>query len=1060
MNRTRAQDLALKHLRAAYVGPEGGEDEIVTNLPDRQYCVGMLFPAGASPFSTGDAAVDEEVWADVAEGEVEETGAGVPLAEDWRPSSAAISFVTDRDSVLCDFSAGTYQPVAEDGPPRWQRVPFVCAGVELSADRPPREFRAGEVSLELGSRWRRYGDAHLVTVHVRVLSPSTGDDRSDIALMLFQTALGVRPAPGGTIREYDVTRSLDSDAESAELRLRYSDKKVYAVGHGMAAEWDLSDGVCTRVFLDPVPAFVVPAVETTGFPPESGAAKALRLGLLERIDRAPDEVVATLDVFVDAFADWVAEQEACVEGHGDDAVVARVITSRARAAVRRMEAGVALLRDPERDSLRKAFALAMAAMRLQMRRTRTKHGQDSAGVTEPTWRPFQLGFLLVALASTVDDAHEDRELVDLIWFPTGGGKTEAYLGLAAIEIFHRRIVHGTAGAGTAVITRYTLRLLTSQQFQRAASLVCAMEVLRRSDPRAVKMARFSIGLWVGNEVTPATRNDAKHALDRLHKASRPKEANEFQLESCPWCDTALLPEIKNYDRSRYGFRQVGRDVVIHCTNEDCPFADELPVGVVDDVLYEEPPTILLATVDKFARLQFKPEAGSLLGLDTAFRQPSLIIQDELHLLSGPLGTTVAVFDAVIKMLLGKHGSQPKIVASTATIRASDEQVRGLYGRDVALYPPTGLKGDRTFFSRAVDSGEGRLYIGLMPQSVSQVSAVIAAVAPLVEVPEVLVAEAEPETEAKRDPYWTVVMYHNSLRELGRSGTLVIDDVNGRLEPRSERLGLPLRRVRADRVLELTSRRGPGELPNDLRELGRSVDDGDRAVDVVLSSNMLSVGIDVPRLAVMLMVGQPKTTSEYIQATSRVGRGQNNGIVTTLFRSNRARDRSHFETFRGYHQTLYRNVEPTSVTPWSVASRERSLAGALVALVRHSFSSLADNDSASRLDLSDDLMRGAVDDLVTCFVGLVRRSEKMEAEETETELWRLLRDWDRRARLAREAGTVLSYDRRKSDDTALLKRFGQSGEGWLVGDSMRSVEPNVAVQVREPMEGGNRGTDSA
>ncbi|MGW6783112.1 helicase-related protein [Streptomyces sp. NPDC054987] len=998
--------------------------------------------------------------ADVVEGEIEEAGAGVPLAEDWRPSSVAISFVTDRDTVLCDFSAGTYRPVTEDGPPRWQRVPFARDGVELSAYRPPLEFRAGEVLLELGSRWRSYGDAHLVTVHVRVMSPSTGDDRSDIASMLFQTALGVRPGPGGKIREYDVTRSLDSDAESAELRLRYRDKKVYAVGHGMAAEWDLSDGVCTRVFLDPVPAFVVPAVETTGFPLDSVAAKALRLDLLERIDRELEEVVATLDVFVEAFADWVAEQEARAEGHGDDAAVARAITGRARAAVRRMEAGVALLREPKKDSLRKAFALAMAAMRLQMRRTGMKHGLGTAGVKEPSWRPFQLGFLLVALASTVDDAHEDRELVDLIWFPTGGGKTEAYLGLAAIEIFHRRIVHGTAGAGTAVITRYTLRLLTSQQFQRAASLVCAMEVMRRGDPRVAGMARFSIGLWVGNEVTPATRNDAKNALDRLHKASRPKEANEFQVESCPWCDTPILPDTKDHDRARYGFRRVGRDVVIHCTNSECPFADELPVGVVDDVLYEEPPTILLATVDKFARLQFKPEAGSLLGLDTVFRQPSLIIQDELHLLSGPLGTTVAVFDAVIKMLLGKHGSQPKIVASTATIRASEEQVRGLYGRDVALYPPTGLEGDQTFFSRPVNSGEGRLYIGLMPQSVSQASAVIAAVAPLVEVPEVLVAEPEPGTEAKRDPYWTVVMYHNSLRELGRSGTLVVDDVNGRLEPRSERLGLPLRRVRADRVLELTSRRGPGELPNDLRELGRSVDDGDRAVDVVLSSNMLSVGIDVPRLAAMLMVGQPKTTSEYIQATSRVGRGRNNGIVTTLFRSNRARDRSHFETFRGYHQTLYRNVEPTSVTPWSVASRERSLAGALVALVRHSFSSLADNDSASRLDLSDDLMRQAVDGLVATFVGLVGRSEELEAEETETEVWRLMHDWDRRARLAREAGTVLSYDRRKSDDAALLKRFGQPGEGWLVGDSMRSVEPNVAVQVREPMEGGNRGADPA
>ncbi|MFF3425389.1 helicase-related protein [Streptomyces sp. NPDC002602] len=1058
MSRTRAQDLALEHLRKAYVGPDGGEDEVVTNMPDRQYAVGMLFPTGSSAPAAGDADDPAEIGGDVVEGEVEESDAGVPLAEDWRPSSVAISFVTDRDTVSCDFSGATYQPVTGDGPPRWQRLPFRFDGVELSGKRPPHELRAGEVELAIGSRWRPYGDLHLVTVHARVLSTSTGNDRSDIALMLFQIALAVKPARDGKIFEYDGARTLDLDGESAELRLRYRDKKVYAVGHGMAADWDLHDGACTRVFLDPVPAYVVPAVETTGFAPGSEAAKALRLELLERIDTEPAEVLSALDAFVESFADWVAEQEGRVGEHGEDAPVARSITDRARIAVRRMEAGVDLLRGADHDALRKAFALGMAAMRLQLRQTVIKNGKDPAAVEEPRWRPFQLGFLLVSLASTVDEGHDDRELVDLIWFPTGGGKTEAYLGLAAIEIFHRRIVHGVAGAGTAVITRYTLRLLTSQQFHRAASLVCAMEVLRRNDPRVKGMARFSIGLWVGNEVTPATRDEARRALERLHKASRPKEANEFQVESCPWCGAALLPEAKAHDRARYGFRLVGQDVLIHCTGGDCRFRDELPVGVVDEVLYEEPPTILLATVDKFARLQFKPKAGSLLGLDTSFRQPSLIIQDELHLLSGPLGTTVAVFDAVIKMLLGKNGSAPKIIASTATIRASDEQVRGLYGRSVALYPPTGLDGDRTFFSRPVESGEGRLYVGLMPQSLSQVSAVIAATAPMVEIPEVLAGAPDPGTT--RDSYWTAVMYHNSLRELGRSGSLVVDDVNGRLEPRAERLGLPLRRIQADRVLELTSRRGPEELPNDLRELSRSVDDGDGAVDVVLSSNMLSVGIDIPRLALMLMVGQPKTTAEYIQATSRVGRGRNNGIVTTLFRSNRARDRSHFETFRGYHEALYSSVEPTSVTPWSVASRGRSLAGALVALLRHSFFDLADNDRASCLDLSDDRMREAIDGLVATFLDLVSSSEGTEAEETAEEVRRLLRDWDRRARLAREAGSTLLYDRRKSDDDALLKRFGQPGEGWLVADSMRSVEPNVAVQVREPMEGGDRGTHPA
>jgi hypothetical protein len=539
-----AQEVALRHLRSAYVGPDGGDDEVVLNRPDRQYAVGMLFPSSSSSPDSGGDDGETEVEADVPSGDLEEDDAGVPLAEDWRPSSIAISFVTNGTTASCDLSGGTYRPVKGDGPPRWQRIPFRFEGVELVRNHPPRVLRAGEIPIEVGSRWRAYGDLHLVTVHARVLTKSTGDDRHDIGLMLFQVALSVMPVPGDQIFEYDRSRSLDLDDESAELRLRYRDKKVYAVGHGMAADWDTTDGKCTRVFLDPVPAFVVPAIETTGFDPESVESEALVLDNLSRIDTQPDEIVAMLDAFVTAFSVWVSKQEDCVDSSGPDAEIARSITDRAGNALRRMQAGVDLLREPEQGSLRTAFALGMAAMQRQLRQTSIRTDKDPA---KPRWRPFQLGFLLVALASTVDETHDDRELVDLIWFPTGGGKTEAYLGLAAIEIFRRRIAYGIAGAGTAVITRYTLRLLTSQQFQRAALLICAMELLRREDPRAKNMAPFSIGLWVGNEVTPGTRADARAALDRLHKATRWRAVRGVALRSCPrpgpmtWIVTASAP---------------------------------------------------------------------------------------------------------------------------------------------------------------------------------------------------------------------------------------------------------------------------------------------------------------------------------------------------------------------------------------------------------------------------------------------------------------------------------------------------------------------------------------
>jgi hypothetical protein len=1058
MTLTEAQSAALRHARAAYMGPEGGPDELLVNgRPNLQYTVGMLYPPDSGPLRPeGEPSSEEsveDVTADVPEGDVEEADATVPLAEEWRPSSVAISFVTDGRSVLCDFSGGTYAPVEVDGPPTWRRAPFAFSEMELSGETPPRSLDVCGVPVQIGSRWRPFRSAWLVTVHARVMTAGVGDNL-DPGSILYQVQLAVRPAASSQILEYDTTASLDADQESAELRVRYRNRKTYAVGHGMAADWQLEGGRCARVFLDAVPAFVVPAIETVAFDPAATEAQALRLDFLAAVDSRTSEVTEALEAFVAAYETWVDEQEHRVAGFGSDATVAGRIVERGREAAVRMQAAVTLLREPAADPLRAAFALGMAAMRLQMRQAQINRGRKPDDVLEPAWRPFQLGFILVSLASTVDDQHADRELVDLVWFPTGGGKTEAYLGLAAIEIFRRRLAHGVPGGGTAVITRYTLRLLTAQQFHRTSALICAMELLRRpdqvADVRAKGMAPFTIGLWVGNEATPGTRAEARKALERLHRAARPEEANGFQVESCPWCGASLVPQKLNEDRSRYGFVTVGRDVLIHCTDAGCPFHHELPVAVVDEVLYENPPTILLATVDKFARLQFRPDAGRLLGIGAPFRQPSLIIQDELHLLSGPLGTTVAVFDAVLQLLLRQRGSAPKIIASTATIRSSQDQVRGLYGRPVALYPPSGLDDDQNFFSRPVASGEGRLYLGLMPQSVSQASAVIAAATPLVELPEAL----RNVPSHTRDAYWTLVMYHNSLRELGRSGPLVVDDVNARLGARAERLGLAHRGVRPDRVVELTSRRRPEELPNDLRELGMSIEQTGQAIDVVLSSNMLSVGIDVPRLSLMLMVGQPKTTSEYIQATSRVGRGRVRGVVTTLFRSNRARDRSHFETFRSYHESLYRTVEPTSVTPWSLSSRDRSLAGAVVMLLRHSVAELADNDAAARLDLDDAASNKTVANLVVQLIERVGVADKTEADETADQVWALLREWSRRAAESREGDSSLRYDRSPGVDSALLKRFGQQGEGWLVGDSMRSVEPNVAIAVREPMDGGS------
>ena len=291
--------------------------------------------------------------------------------------------------------------------------------------------------------------------------------------------LSVRPRQSGALLEYDASRTIDVDAESRELRLRYRDSKVFGVGHGMAAGWDLDeDGICARVFLDPVPHFVVPSIEQAvgkELNLTEAASRSLDLAYLSEVDSNREVVTAALGEFVDAFTAWANMQAERAEALGADA---REIARRSELAAARMRAGVGVLADESNGDVRTAFALSMAAMRMQMSKAALGRGEADP---VPAWRPFQLGFLLVSLASTADDGHPDRELVDLIWFPTGGGKTEAYLALAAAVIFLRRLSHGTEGAGTAVITRYTLRLLTAQQFQRAASLICAMELLRQQD---------------------------------------------------------------------------------------------------------------------------------------------------------------------------------------------------------------------------------------------------------------------------------------------------------------------------------------------------------------------------------------------------------------------------------------------------------------------------------------------------------------------------------------------------------------------------------------------------
>jgi hypothetical protein len=569
------------------------------------------------------------------------------------------------------------------------------------------------------------------------------------------------------------------------------------------------------------------------------------------------------------------------------------------------------------------------------------------------WRPFQLAFILMNLRSIVQRDSTERAIVDLIWFPTGGGKTEAYLGLTAFTIFRRRLLR-LNDAGTTVLMRYTLRLLTTQQFQRAASLICACEIIRRENEPVLGAARISIGLWVGQSVTPNKNTDAVSSLNILLKNGKP---NLFIVLTCPWCGAEMGPVPLGNGYEAKGYRKEGSKVVFRCQDPNCSFRDSrgLPLLVVDEAIYEERPTLLIGTVDKFAMLPWYTEPRRLFGLDNVdpVSPPELIIQDELHLISGALGSMVGMYEATIDALCrhqvdGKQ-SPAKIVASTATICRAPQQVQGLYARDVFLFPPQGLRAGDSFFAEEslVDpEGQplpGRLYVGVFASALSShVMAQVRVMAALLQAVK-CISGATPET---LDPYWTLMGYFNSLRELGHAATLIRADIREYLNAVWDRLNIrkpvpgantpDLRRF-INRDIELTSRIQSSQITDVLQQLFNTYPPTEdrRPVDVCLATNMIQVGLDVPRLGLMTVVGQPKTTSEYIQATSRVGRdARGPGLVTAVYNPAKPRDRSHFEHFRSYHQSIYRWVEPTSVTPFAVPVRERALHAQLITLARY------------------------------------------------------------------------------------------------------------------------------
>ena len=1029
------REVIIKRIQKDLVGPDS-DDEVLKGSrlrPSDVYLTGILWPVGEKMGSADD---------DGSSGDSEEEDSPStpgPVGQQ-RPCSMGISFATTSDklphSVLVVVHFAAYvqeeESVETKAIPVWRRQPFSFRqDIDLSDEKEERTSKLEAEQLEaevyLHARTLKTPTGLLSTITIINRSKTGGGNRNDVEkVTLFQAAIEIFPNHGTQIVAHPSKRA-DSEEEKLS-RLLYRDCPVFATGHQCSAGWRAKreQPQASSVYTCWIPETTVPAVSADGhevFRPlmEKGVLNAMELATSD-----DTELTKRLSSLADSYESWINIQGTRVEGLSDKDMKETALANIKVCGdvLKRIRKGVSKIDSDE--NIRLSFRLANHSMALQHSWKKEYNGKPLI------WRPFQLGFILLAADSTSCPASDERNVLDLLWFPTGGGKTEAYLAIVAMLTFHRRLRTGNSddGGGNAAIMRYTLRLLTAQQFERASSLILAADLIRSGKVKSKYLkktlgkASFSIGIWVGRDATP---NDYKTALQNKGTTDG---CTAEQITFCPCCGSKVY---WNYDNDL-------EEVRPSCDDSVCQLGQDYgkwPVYTVDTDIYREKPTLLIGTIDKFALLPSKKEISSLFGMNGKSK-PDLIIQDELHLISGPLGTIAGLYETALDWLLSDaQGRRPKVIGSTATIRRASDQIRNLFDRDTCQFPPLGLDHDDSGFAVRDDGKPGRTYLGVTTAGRSAKFVLQAVSASLLQSAG---PSAIPDDEG-RDGYSTLLCYFNSLRELGGAIVQMLDDVPDSIALYAKRRGETERRVKDP--AELTSRVSQKEIVGMLSELKRPAGDPN-SVDVVLATNMVSVGVDVSRLGLLVVNGQPKTRSEYIQATSRVGRAKFPGLVITILNAAKPRDRSHYETFPGWHVSIYKDVEATSVTPFASRARDRCLHAILVSMIRHGEPAMHNKPS---LDLASDMYLQGVVGEIERRIGNI---DPRELESAKEEIDKLLDDWAARRPNEYMNDYRVNVSLMQSADRHVRRRAAGllTGAAWPTMNNMRSVEPSTRFRMKE------------
>ena len=1034
-------------LKTDILGP-GSPDEVLDENPRHAYIVGMLMPRTAEGSSS-----EQEVEADAAYGDEknftadsEDDNAPASSGKFQIPSSIGISFYVDScvSAINVETSWGDYTKSTEtakkaDGT-EFQKALYNRHAMTETTRVDFNDFdRSKEYDLACDSNVQLHITKSplkrkylLVTAYIVNKRKNASND---LELAMFQVRLKVSSVDGANVfvAEHICREILAKD------EFYFEQRPILGRGRGCAASWgEPIDGRASFVQSEFVPQYEFPGVsavlqglDASYFSMRQMAQKAKR-----------NEIIEKLRTLAGSYEEWI-QTTLCNSPKMADVGfrnnIGNEIIQKCQSACRRIHEGINLIQND--DTAFEAFCFMNRCMLLQ-RNISSYSRKYGAGIeckfadfvdprkpeNEFAWRPFQIAFILMNLSAIVNPTHQDREIVDLLYFPTGGGKTEAYLGLMAFAIANRRLHASDDGefnrdGGVTAILRYTLRLLTTQQRDRITKMVIAAEMIREKTPDLFGKTRISIGFWVGGGVTPNKFKDLVEDPGKPGEARHQRNLIFKQLLTCPFCGKPLKEENFSIDVDR-------KSVEIYCSDPHCVFykyrpnVKPIPVYLVDEEIYAKCPTIILSTVDKFARLPWDVNTNALFGrIDRfcsrdgyvakgaahkkhnkterlpgadvvgvrPFLPPELIIQDELHLITGPLGTIYGAYETIIENMceyqLNGAVIKPKYIVSTATIKNAEEQSRCLYARgETSQFPPTGFEIGDSFFikEKPVSEDPFRMYVGICAPGQSMKTALLRIYSIILQ--EAYSLSLQDAFKGIIDPYYTLIGYYNSIRELGGAVRLLQDDIPSRIKRLKKRYGTDRMRF-LNRNVEITSRMPSYKIPEQLRKLETKCNEPE-CLDTAIATNMIAVGMDVDRLGLMVVTGQPKQNSEYIQATSRIGRSYP-GLVVTLYNPYRPRDLSHYENFTGYHSQLYRFVEGTTATPFSARARDRVLHGLIIAAVRLKFPDFAENEAACKIQDLTDEQRTEIKAAILDRLNIIKPEARNDAE---AEIEQFMDDW--------------------------------------------------------------------